>query len=33
MHIKWVRKIIQVLSSTKTQKAIAFLNDIKEFKK
>ncbi|TDS18910.1 hypothetical protein DFQ03_0623 [Maribacter caenipelagi] len=33
MHIKWVRKTINILASANTKKAMEFLNDIEEFKK
>lgn len=33
LHVKWVRKIIEFLSGTKTKKALEFLNDIEEFER
>lgn len=33
MHIKWVKRTINILASTNTRKAVNFLNDIEEFKK
>jgi hypothetical protein len=33
LHIKWVRKTISLFTGSKTVKALAFLNDIEEFKR
>ncbi len=31
LHIKWVRKTIEIFTGTKTRKALEFLNDMEEF--